>query len=265
MKKLIIAAAFILFAGTAFGQTLKKGAIIEIHHFTLNLDPDVTMNQWLDFALNKYLPVWETHYEGIKSLVVKGDRGDEQNKICWINCFESEELRAKYFKDEGIFVLNEHGEELLEKVMPTWDELSKLGTSQVEISTDWVILPINASSNQTLQKGNLLGAHLIKPKLDPDVTMNQYLDFVTKKYIPTLEKSFEGWKVFLMKADRGEYTDEYMWLYWIESLEARDRYLDSEGNANDEGNKAFENVQPVFEEMLKLGTWSSTYTDWVIQ
>jgi len=265
MRKLLVISALLLLAGIAYGQILKKGAIVEMHHFTLDLDPDATMNQWLDFALNEYLPIWETHYNGIKSVVVKGDRGAEKNKICWINCYESEELRAKYFKDEGMFVLNEQGEELLGKVMPTWDELSKLGTSQVESSTDWVILPINTSSNQTLQKGNLLGAHLIKLKLDPDVTMNQYLDFLTKKYIPMLEKGFQGWKVFLMKADRGEYKDEYMWLYWIESLEARDRYLDSEGNANDEGNKAFEQVQPVFDEMQKLGTWSSTYTDWLIQ
>ena len=36
-----------------------------------------------------------------------------------------------------------------------------------------------------------------------------------------------------MKADRGENKDEYMWLYWIQSLEARDRYLESEGKRSE--------------------------------
>ena len=72
MRKLLVITALLLFSGVAFGQTLKNGAIIEIHHINLNLNPDATMNQWLDFALNEYLPVWETHYKGIKSLVVKG-------------------------------------------------------------------------------------------------------------------------------------------------------------------------------------------------
>jgi len=264
MKKLIIVSAIILLSGTAFGQTLKNGAIIEMHHVTLYLDPDATLNQWLDFALHKYLPIWETHYKGIKSVVVRGDRGDEKNKICWINCFDSDELRATYFKEGEMFVPNEKGEALLEKVMPTWNELSKLGTSQLESSTDWVILPINTSSDQLLKKGNLLGAHLLKTKMDPDVTMNQYLKFVAEKYIPALEKTFQGWKVFLMKADAGDHQDRYMWLYWIESLEVRDKYLDSEGKLTDEGNKAFSKIQPLYDELIKLGNWSSDYTDWVI-
>ena len=264
MKRLIIISALVLLGGTALAQTLKQGAILEFHHVTLTLDPDATLNQWIDFALNDYLPVWETHYKGIESVVVKGDRGDEKNKICWINCFDSGELRAKYFKDEGVFVLNETGEELRGKVMPTWDELGKLGTSEVQSSTDWVLLPINGSSELKLQIGNVLGSHVIRPELDPDVTMNQVLDFVTQKYIPALTESFQGWKVFLLQADRGDLKGEYMWLYWIESLEARDKFLDSKGNTTEEGNKAFEKVRPLFDEMQKLGKWSSDYTDWVI-
>ena len=75
MRKLVIISTLLLLSGIAYGQILKKGAIVEMHHITLNLDPDATMNQWLDFALNEYLPVWENHYNGIKSVVVKGDRG----------------------------------------------------------------------------------------------------------------------------------------------------------------------------------------------
>ena len=61
MRKFIIVSALVLLTGTAFTQTLKQGAILEFHHVTLTLDPDATLNQWIDFALNDYLPVWETH------------------------------------------------------------------------------------------------------------------------------------------------------------------------------------------------------------
>ena len=263
MKKILIVTALLLVGGITFGQTLKNGAIVEFHHFTLNLDPDVTFNQWLDFAQNTYLPVWEKNFKGIKSVVMKGDRGVEKNDICWINFYNSKELRSEYFKDEGIFVPNEKGMELQEKVMPTWNELSKLGPSELDFSTDWVVLPINNTSEQKIEKGNMLGAHVLKPQLNPDVTMNQFLEFMVTRYNPVVEKNL-GWKSYFLRADRGKFQGKYMMLYWIESVEARDKFYDSEGRRTEEGDKAFEKIRPLYEEMQKMVNLSSEYTDWVV-
>ena len=51
MKKIIVVAALILFTGITFGQKLKKGNVIGTHVVTIELNPGVTMDQFLDFQL----------------------------------------------------------------------------------------------------------------------------------------------------------------------------------------------------------------------
>ncbi len=56
MKKLIIAAAFILLAGVAFGQTLQKGNAVVTQVLNVDLKPDVTIDQWKEFFISKVIP-----------------------------------------------------------------------------------------------------------------------------------------------------------------------------------------------------------------
>ena len=136
MKKLIIAAVFILLTGTAFSQTLQKGSLIGIHDFTVTLDPDVTMNQYMDFLINTYIPEYEKSFQGAKLFVLKGIRGEHENGYALIFYFESVKDRDRYFKDEG--GLNEVGQSAMEKCRPTLDELKKLGAYST-VYTDWLI------------------------------------------------------------------------------------------------------------------------------
>ena len=77
----IIGAAFILIAGVAFGQTLQKGSILALHVISVNLDPDVTFNQWENFGLTKFIPALNEEFQGdIELYYAKVDRGDEQNR-----------------------------------------------------------------------------------------------------------------------------------------------------------------------------------------
>ena len=137
MKKLIIAAAFILLAGVAFGQTLQKGSVLAIRVTTITLDPDVTMNQYLDIWINKWASALEKNMPGAKAFMLKGDRGAHENGYAWIWYFESLEVRDKYFTAEGN--TTELGTSAMDKMAPIGEELSKLGTSSAEY-TDWVIL-----------------------------------------------------------------------------------------------------------------------------
>ena len=136
MKKLIIAAVFILLTGTAFSQILQKGSLIGIHDFTVTLEPDVTMNQYLDFLINMHVPEYEKSFQGVKLFVLKGIRGEHESGYALIFYFESVKDRNRYFKDEGGF--NEVGQSAWEKCQPTFDELNKLGTFST-VYTDWVI------------------------------------------------------------------------------------------------------------------------------
>jgi hypothetical protein len=141
MKKIIIAAAFILLAGVAFGQALQKGSIVGLHVITVNLDPDVTYNQWENFGLTIFLPALNKEFQGdVEMYFAKVDRGDDENGLSLIWVFKSAEVRAKYFTQEG------DGTELwnskYEKVYQSLaDELSKIGTSSFTYGhfNDWII------------------------------------------------------------------------------------------------------------------------------
>ena len=124
-----------------------------------------------------------------------------------------------------------------------------------------LILVVGITFGQTLQKGNLVGVHVMTINLDPDVTMNQYLDFYVNKYIPEWEKNFPGIKVSIAKGIRGENKNIFGLIYFADSEEARDKFF----NEDELGKAAYEKLQPVTVELQKLGTYTSTYTDWVIQ
>ena len=133
------------------------------------------------------------------------------------------------------------------------------------ILTAALILVVGTTFGQTLQKGNLVGFHVITINLDPDVTMNQFIDFFSNKLIPEYEKNFPGVKSYIAKGIRGENENSYVWIMLFESVEDRDKYFNEDGTCNELGNSAMEKLQPIIEEGSKLGTFTTTYTDWVIQ
>ena len=128
-----------------------------------------------------------------------------------------------------------------------------------------LILFTGVTFGQTLQKGNLVGMHILTINLDPDVTMNQFLDFFSSKVIPEIEESFPGWKAYLVKGIRGENANSFGLIYVIESEEDRNKYYNEDGSQNELGNSIVEKVQPILTELNQLGTWTSKYTDWLVQ
>jgi hypothetical protein len=136
MKKLLVVTALILFAGVLFSQTLQKGGSIGLHVMTINLAPDVTMDQYLDFLINKYVPEMEKHYKGLKINILKGDRGADENKIAMMTYFESEKARDRFWPEEG--KQSDEAKAAGEKISPLTDELNKMGTMSDEYS-GWVI------------------------------------------------------------------------------------------------------------------------------
>jgi hypothetical protein len=136
MKKLLIITALILFAGIAFGQTLQKGNLIGVHSLTITLQPDVTMDQYMDFFTNKFIPKYQESFPGLKLQILKGDRGENENKLGLLFSFESVEARDKLWPTmDGPSELAQQG---FAKLNPTWDELVKLGT-WTSVHTDWVV------------------------------------------------------------------------------------------------------------------------------
>ncbi len=127
-----------------------------------------------------------------------------------------------------------------------------------------LILFAGMAYGQTLQKGAVLAISVSTITPDPDVTLNQYLDYFTNKWAPAIEKNFPGTKVLFLKGDRGKHANEHGWIWYFESLEVRDKYFDADGNPTEVCTKAFENMAPVTEAFTKLGVTSREYTDWII-
>jgi len=127
------------------------------------------------------------------------------------------------------------------------------------------ILFATVAFGQTLQKGGILGVHHLTITLNQNVTMDQFLDFLTNKWITEVEKHLDGWEGLIVKGDRGELKNKYGLVWYIASSEERERYAGDEGNISEAFNKAMEKIEAVNKELEKYGAWSSEYTDWVIQ
>jgi hypothetical protein len=136
MKKLFIIALLGLAVIAANGQSLQKGNLVGMHVITFSLKPGYTVDQAIDFYNNKYKPAVELSFPGMKSYIVKGIRGENENKIGQIEVFESEAVRDKYFKKDGS--LTTAGNEAMEKIQPVMDEFAPMGTFTT-VYTDWVI------------------------------------------------------------------------------------------------------------------------------
>jgi len=123
---------------------------------------------------------------------------------------------------------------------------------------------------QTLQKGNILGLHVIEFNIDPDVTYNQWENFVLTKYLPAFNEEFQGdIEVYFAKVDRGDDENGMSTIYIFKSVEVRAKYFTSEGDFTELFTTKNEKVnQTVADGMSKLGTSHYIrihYNDWIIQ
>ena len=133
------------------------------------------------------------------------------------------------------------------------------------LTTAVLLLMAGTTFGQTLQKGNLLGFHVTTVELKPDVTMEQFQEFFISKFIPEIEKNRPGWKAYPVKGIRGENENSFGVIYVIKSEEYRDKYFNEDGSLNELGTATWEKLNPLLEELEKLGTSTSTYTDWIVQ
>lgn len=126
-------------------------------------------------------------------------------------------------------------------------------------------LAVCAANGQSLKKGNLVGMHVITFDLKPGYTVDQAIDFYNNKYKPAVEASFPGMKAYIVKGIRGENENKIGQIEVFESEAVRDKYYKKDGSLTDEGNEAMKKIQPVMDEFVPMGTFTTVYTDWVIQ
>lgn len=82
---------------------------------------------------------------------------------------------------------------------------------------------------------------------------------------------FQGWKLCLLKGDRGDREGKYLLLVEIESVEARNRYSPASDQNSAESNRflethkeAYESVFAEWEKLASLIGAPTIYTDYVV-
>lgn len=120
-------------------------------------------------------------------------------------------------------------------------------------------------SGQTLQKGQVIGFHVITPDLNPDVTFNQWKTFAMDKYVPAFNKEFDGEiSIYWLSGERGKYKNSVAFMIVFKSLEVRDKYIPEVSTTSDLYNAKIEKMKPILDEWMKMGTYTSEWSDWVI-
>ena len=137
MKKLILLAVIFLSANIMYGQAFKEGNLKGVHVITIDLKPGIWMVDFQKFHVETLIPAYEKNYPGWQLYLAKGLRGENQNKYGWIIVVESEEVRDKYYNDDGS--VTEFGQSAAEKMKPILAEAEKFGRLN-RTYTDWIIV-----------------------------------------------------------------------------------------------------------------------------
>jgi len=123
MKRLVIAFVFIMVTGVAFGQTIQKGGMLSLHEWTLKLNSDVTMDQFLEHWKSNFIPVMKELIPEMKPYIVRS-LGD-QTRFAGLYYWNSMEDLGIYYNPDGS--PTETGAAAHEKVMPLMEGLSEFG------------------------------------------------------------------------------------------------------------------------------------------
>jgi hypothetical protein len=108
----------------------------------------------------------------------------------------------------------------------------------------------------------VFGMHTIA--LKPGVKAEDFEKFITQEVYPLLSQP--GMETSLLKGDRGDRENKYLWMIEFDSVESRTRYFPSPGESSEEAEQMM--ASPEFGEIIKK--WDSfatpidvIYTDYV--
>lgn len=127
-----------------------------------------------------------------------------------------------------------------------------------------ITLFISPLFGQTLKKGGVITAFTMTVALQPDVTMDHYLNFLETKFLPETEKKFTC-ELHLVKGLNREIKDQYGIIWYYSSKEIFNKYWNDDGSATEAGQSALDELNPLSEELNQLGTFTFLVNDWVLQ
>jgi len=116
---------------------LESGVLFGLHSYEIKLKENVTSEQFEKYYMDEYIPACEEIMPGVKFYLLKGDRGEYDNKYGALIYFKSLEERDMWIPEPG--KMSEKGEKAMEKFQPYVDKLNELITYKSKF-TDWLVL-----------------------------------------------------------------------------------------------------------------------------
>ena len=132
---------------------------------------------------------------------------------------------------------------------------------------DWFDLGgmMNSLEPSSLPKGNLIGLHKLKIKLNKGFTIEDFEDYFTQILVPAYNKAYMGAKVHLIKSNKGTDLNSLGMLWIFESEEFLSKLWNSDGTSTKLNSSINESLAEVNSGLAKIGTWSSDFSDWLVQ
>jgi len=88
--------------------------------------------------------------------------------------------------------------------------------------------------------------------LRPDITMDQYLDFLKTKYVPEYDKYFPGSKMIIASPDSWKKENQYGFFIYFEKPQVYDKYYPNKSGMSAEAKANWEKVELAKQEGSKF-------------
>jgi hypothetical protein len=132
-----------------------------------------------------------------------------------------------------------------------------------------LFLVANLCHAQGLEKGNLIGVHVVTVNLKPNATMEEFTKFYVGHVLPEYEKNWPGLKGYLLKSFFSDSKNKFAVVWLFRTVEDRNRNFNADGSANELEKAALEKVKPIEDKLKAMyGDYTVQYTredDWVVQ
>lgn len=121
------------------------------------------------------------------------------------------------------------------------------------------------SFGQTIQKGSLVGIHVVV--LKDGVATQDYANFCRTKWIPAFEKAYPGARAYLLRSARGTDSSSMGVIMMFKSEAERNKYWTTSGVMTAAGEAANKKMAEAIGKDEKYEDFSAPdkYNDWVIQ
>jgi len=122
---------------------------------------------------------------------------------------------------------------------------------------------------QGLERGNLVGVHIVTVTLKPNATMDDFIKFYVEQVLPEYEKNWPGLKGYVLKSFFSDSKNKFAIFWLFKTVEDRNRNFNADDTPNELEKAALAKVKPIEEKLKKLyGNYTIQYThedDWVVQ